>query len=31
MDTNMQNIAGLGKIMSIRDKQRVNNIWGSVH
>ena len=31
IDTNMQNIAYLGKIMSICNKQHLTNIWGSIH
>ena len=31
MKTNIQNIASLGKIMSICNKQHLSNIWGSIH
>ena len=31
MDTNIQNIAYLGKIMSIYHKQHLSNIWASIH
>ena len=31
MNTNIQNIACLGKIMSICIEQRFRNSWGSIH
>ena len=31
MDTNMQNIACLGKTKFICNKQQLSNIWGSIH
>ena len=31
IDTNVQNMACLGKIISICIKQHLSSIWGSVH
>ena len=31
MDTNIKNMASLGKVMSINNKQHLSNIWGSIH
>ena len=30
MDTNIQNITYLGKIMSVCNKQHLSNIWASI-